>query len=85
MPGNTRQRSKAKFKELYLLLNCSAMPPLEAVKVLVSTMMSVGWSGKETPTISAARISKERPRDSYFVCLDQEHVWNSRCFSHLSL
>ena len=28
---------------------CSAMPPLEAVKVLVSIMMSVGWSSKCNP------------------------------------
>ena len=28
---------------------CSAMPPLESVKVLVSIMMSVGWSSKCNP------------------------------------
>ena len=48
--GNTRRRSKATFKELSLLLSCSRQCHLfEAVKVLVSIMMSVGWSHKGKP------------------------------------
>ena len=78
----------------------SAMPPLQAVQVLVSFMMSVGWLSKAKPlTTSAERISKEQPRESYMSVFqrvidrhmektklaDEEHVRNSRCFSHLQL
>ena len=47
----------------------SAMPPLEAVKVIVSIMMSVSLSNKwetiEVETdLAAEHISKEQPRDS---------------------
>ena len=46
------------------------MPPLEAVIVLVSIMMSVGWDEQrqtvefEDTATSAERISKEQPRYS---------------------
>ena len=46
MQENTRRRSKVRLKELYPLLSCS---PLEAVKVLVSIMMSVSLSNKGKP------------------------------------
>ena len=49
VPGNTRNRSKARFKEPYLLQLFSAVPPLEAVKALVSIMMSVSWSNAGKP------------------------------------
>ena len=43
----TRRRSKVRFNELYQLLNCSLQcQPLEAVKVLVSIMMTVSLSNK---------------------------------------
>ena len=45
-------KTKSQSKILRALLAsqfCSAMPPLEAVKVLVSIMMSVGWSSKCNP------------------------------------
>ena len=48
---------------------CSAMPPLESVKVLVSIMMSVGWSSKcnllKSMQYDLSRAHfKEQPRDS---------------------
>ena len=59
----------------------SAMPPLEAVKVLVSTMMSVSLSNKGKPLklrhydISKAH-SKELPRDSCTSSFPQRIVRN---------
>ena len=44
VPRNTRRRAKAKFKVPNLLLRC-----YEAVMVLVSIMMSVGWSSQGKP------------------------------------
>ena len=50
MQENTKRRSKLRFNELYQLLKLfSAMPLLEAVKVLVSIMMSVSLSNKGKP------------------------------------
>ena len=50
MQENAKRRSKVRFHELYQLLQLfSAMPPLEAVKVLVSIMMSVSLSNKGKP------------------------------------
>ena len=43
MPGNTRRRALL-ASQLF-----TAMPPLEAVKALVSIMMSVSWSSKGKP------------------------------------
>ena len=41
---------------------CSAMPPLESVKVFVSIMMSVGWSSKCNPF----QVDTIRPQQSVF-------------------
>ena len=78
------------------------MPPLEAVKVLVSIMMSVSVSNKRKPLklrhydISKTHFQGTAQRLIYIRLLaedcqkygedkenGQEHVWNSRCFSHL--
>ena len=76
------------------------MPPLEAVTVLVSTMMSVGWSSKERHyDISRAHFQgtaqrlinvrlpaedRQKYGEDKSWQIDQEHVRNSRCFSHLA-
>ena len=53
---------------------CSAVPPLEAVKALVSIMMSVFWSSDTT--ISAERIFKVQPRYSCTFVFQQKIVRN---------
>ena len=45
-PSHKKIRSRLRAKEYHLF---SAMPPLEAVKALVSIMVSVGWSSKGKP------------------------------------
>ena len=71
--------SKVRFNELYQLLSIVAMPPREAVKVLVSIMMSVSLSnnGKHwrwDTTTSTEHISKEQPRDSFTSNVPQRIV-----------
>ena len=73
----------------------SAMPPLEAVKVLVSIMMSVSLSNKGTPL----KFSRAHPETHlhHTTCRGSSEVWrrqswqigqeqirNSRCFPHLA-
>ena len=72
----------------------SAMPPLEAVKVLVSLNHHVGEcvEQRETMEVETRRhqqrtFSKEQPRDSLtsnYPAIDQEYVRNPRCFPHLA-
>ena len=75
----------------------SALPPLEAVKGLVSIMMSVSVSNKGKPLklrqydISRAHFQGTAQRLIYIDLLaedrqgiGQEHVRNSRCFPHLA-
>ena len=45
VPGNTRLRSKARFKEPYLLLSCS----LQCHHLKLLRRLSVSWSSKEQP------------------------------------
>ena len=63
----------------------SAVPHLEAVKMLVSNMMSVSLSNKVKPVKlrHCDRGSSEVWRRHSWQS-DQEHVWNSRCFPHLA-
>ena len=71
----------------------SAMPPLEAVKVLVTIMMSVSLSNKGKPLKlrhcdnSRAHFQGTAQRLIYTKLLaqiGQEHVRNPRCFPHLA-
>ena len=61
----------------------TAMPPLEAAKVHVSIMMSVGWSSKSKllklrdTTTATEHISKERPRDSDVFVSQKKIDWST--------
>ena len=61
MQENTKRRKQGKIQRALVTSQLiSAMPPLEAVKVLVSIMMSVSLSNKRKPTTSAEHISMEQ-------------------------
>ena len=75
---NTRRRGKAKFKRALPASQLfSAMPPLEAVKVFASIMMSIGWSYKRKPLklrhydISRAHVQKTAQRH---ICVFQRKI-----------
>ena len=66
---NTRRRSKVIFKRTFPSSQLfSAMPPLEAVNVLVLIMMSVSWSNKGKPL----KLRQYDPRDSFYIRLPAE-------------
>ena len=78
---NYRTKKQGKIQRAPLASQLfSAMPPLEAVKVLVPIMMSVGLSNKGKPLklghYDINHISKEQPRDSFTSDFPQRMVRN---------